>query len=106
MPKLGFLGADYVGIAEAVGWAEQGYSVVLVESSQNRIEELTMGSFFSSEQELVKVLQKVKEQGTLEITWDLSKLADLSYVFLSVPILVNYGRRSNRLPPIFLSKLV
>jgi len=81
-PKFGILGGGYVGLREAVGWAEQGYKVILIESEAMRFHELVEGDFISSEQELIEIFQRLRKQGKLEITQDLSILSNIDYVMV------------------------
>ncbi len=82
--KLGVLGGGYVGLAVAVGFAERGFPVVLVESSKARFKALTQGSFFSSEGDLVQAFEKVKEDGMIHITSRVEDIQDISYLFVCV----------------------
>ena len=81
---LGVLGAGYVGLAVGVGFAERGHSVVIVESDPERFRQLTQDSFFSSETELIDAFQKVRKEGSLEITDDISRLKGIPLVFMCV----------------------
>ena len=79
--KLGVLGGGYVGLAVAVGFAERGHPVVLVESSEARLNALTKGSFFSSEEEFVHAFAEVKHKNLLRITNRLDEIQDITYLF-------------------------
>ncbi|WP_134702231.1 UDP-glucose/GDP-mannose dehydrogenase family protein [Ammoniphilus sp. YIM 78166] len=82
--RLGVLGGGYVGLAVAVGFAERGFPVVLVESSEARFQALTEGSFFSSEEDLVKAFEKVKEDGIIHITNRVEDIQEVVYLFVCV----------------------
>lgn len=83
-PKFGVYGGGYEGVAIAIGWAERGYSVVLIETSSARFRELIEGSFLSMEPELIETFRMMREHGNLEISQDLTHLSNVDFVLLCV----------------------
>lgn len=79
---LGVLGGGQMDLALAVGFAERGYPVKLVEPSSDRFQALTEGSFCSSEKELVAAFEKVRNLGLLEITQSFETLGSAGFIFV------------------------
>jgi UDPglucose 6-dehydrogenase len=81
--RIGVIGGSYIGVAVGVGFAEQGYDVVLVEPERDRRLKLTNNTreFLSADTVLSEVFGNVFRERFLEISANISSLKGIPYVF-------------------------
>ena len=82
-PTIGVIGAGYVGLATALGFAELGYSVCLVENNLTRLSSLRRGMSVFQEPRFQELLSK-HISSLLLITNSLEQVEKSDFVFICV----------------------
>ncbi|OBG29718.1 UDP-glucose/GDP-mannose dehydrogenase family protein [Mycobacterium sp. 852002-51057_SCH5723018] len=84
-PRVGVVGAGYVGLTTAVCVAAQGLNTVAVDIDQDRVRKLAAGIPVIDEPELPELLRDGLARGGLSFVADFGALADRDVVFVCVP---------------------
>src|SRR4051812_31144394 len=84
-PRVGVVGAGYVGLTTAGCVAGRGLNTVAVDVDADRVQQLAAGISVLDEAELPKLLRDGISQGLLSCSVDYSVLADRDLVFVCVP---------------------
>ncbi|MCV7444372.1 UDP-glucose/GDP-mannose dehydrogenase family protein [Mycobacterium paraense] len=84
-PRVGVVGAGYVGLTTAVCVAAAGLDTVAVDIDPERVRSLAAGIPVIDEPELPKLLRDGLARGTLRFTADFGELAGRDVVFVCVP---------------------
>ena len=80
---IAVIGAGYVGLTTAVGFAELGYKVTLAESDKDKISTLRRGVVPFKEPKLPELLKK-HLGASLRLETDITQLTNCKYVFICV----------------------
>ena len=84
-PRVGVVGAGYVGLTTAVCLAERGLDTVCADVDDTKIGDLRRGVAVLDEPELPRLLCSGLRRGLLRFTSDYNDLADRDAVFVCVP---------------------
>jgi UDPglucose 6-dehydrogenase len=84
-PRVGVVGAGYVGLTTAVCIAERGLNTVAVDVDPDRVQKLASGVSVIEEIDLPLLLGDGLARGLLTFTVDYATLADRDVVFVCVP---------------------
>lgn len=84
-PRVGVVGAGYVGLTTAVCVAAEGLNTVAVDADADRVRRLVKGVSVIDEPGLTELLGDGLARGTLSFSVDFSALADRDVVFVCVP---------------------
>jgi UDPglucose 6-dehydrogenase len=84
-PRVGVVGAGYVGLTTAVCVAAQGLNTVAVDADVDRVRKLASGVSVIDEPGLAELLTDGLARGRLSFSVDFSALADRDVVFVCVP---------------------
>lgn len=84
-PRVGVVGAGYVGLTTAVCTAERGLDTVAVDVDADRVQKLSAGIPVIDEPELPELLREGLARGVLGFSVDYATLADRDVVFVCVP---------------------
>ncbi len=100
--KLTVIGAGYVGLVSAAGFADFGYSVTCVDKDVNRIAELNNGAIPIYEQGLEPLIANNRRAGRLQFTENLkAAVADADVVLIAVGTPTAEGHGSADLTALF-----
>ncbi|MDR3117324.1 MAG: UDP-glucose/GDP-mannose dehydrogenase family protein [Puniceicoccales bacterium] len=83
--RLGVVGAGYVGLPTAAGFASLGHRVVCIDSNRDRVEQLRAGRSVIRELGLDELLEPQRRSGRLQFFEDFEALRRSDIVLLSVP---------------------
>lgn len=84
-PRVGVVGAGYVGLTTAVCTAAHGLDTVAVDIDRDRVRKLAAGIPVIDEPQLPKLLRDGLARGLLTFSADFDALADRDVVFVCVP---------------------
>lgn len=80
------VGTGYVGLSAAVGFAEHGHSIVCVDISKKRVDDINSGICPIFEPGMEESLKKSRDNGLLKATLELGDaMKESDVVFISVP---------------------
>jgi UDPglucose 6-dehydrogenase len=83
-PRVGVIGAGYVGLTTAVCLAERGHATVCVDVDDARVRQLAAGVATIDEPDLPELLERGLRTGALHFTTRYAELADRDVVFICV----------------------
>ena len=83
-PSIAVIGAGYVGLIQAVGLAKQGHSVVCIDVSAERINQLQAGVPPIYEEGLEELLGEVIDAGRISFSLDVNSAAGCDAFFVAV----------------------
>lgn len=82
--NMAIIGAGYVGLCTAVGFASKGHNVICVDIDKEKVEKINSGIAPIYEQGLDELLAKAVKNGMLKAVQNLSGIGDQDFVFISV----------------------
>ncbi len=88
-PAISVIGAGYVGLCTAVGFASKDYSVIAVDNDPKKIAKISKGTPPFHEPQLSKLLKKGLENGNIKCLFNQTKQAvletDLTFIAVGTP---------------------
>jgi len=103
--KLSFIGAGYVGLSNAIGFANLGYKTIIVDISKYKIDKLNRGYSPIYEKDIEFFLKKALKEKKIQATTNLEyaiKNSDVTFICVQTPskkndkINLNYIKRASR----------
>lgn len=96
--KIAVVGLWHLGLVYATGLAKLGHSVVGITEKFQELGRLAMNDLPMHEPGLLNRFIEVKAAGLLEITYDLSRVSDVEFVWLAVDTPVNESDSADEAP--------
>src|SRR5947209_8149694 len=88
MERISVIGAGYVGLVTAAGFAEKGHQVICVDNDEKKIAKIKNGILPIFENDLDNLVRSVTEKGHLSFTTDTAtatQASDLHFLCVGTP---------------------